>query len=245
MADDATELPDGERGEIVAAGGKDAEETRDVLAYVLEVALRLLHPFIPFITEDLWHKVIRPEGSPISIALAAYPTDATAARDEVAEREMVTLQAVISAARSVRSEHEIKPRDEVPLVLRSSDAALRAMLEREILTIRTLVKTAGAPVIEERGKERPRGSVMSIAAETEVLVGLKGLVEADKEGARIDREIKKVEKDILVVEKKLSQPTFADKAPPEVVAEARALLEEMKRKRISLEEARGLAGELA
>ena len=230
---------------IFAAGGKDAEETRDVLAYVLEVALRLLHPFIPFITEDLWHKVIRPEGAPISIALAAYPTEAVATRDEAAEREMVTLQAVISAARSVRSEHEIKPRDEVPLVLRSSDAALRAMLEREILTIRTLVKTAGAPVIEERGKERPRGSVMSIAAETEVLVGLKGLVEADKEGARIDREIKKVEKDILVVEKKLSQPTFADKAPPEVVAEARALLEEMKRKRASLDEARGLAGELA
>jgi valyl-tRNA synthetase len=230
---------------LFAAGGKDAEETRDVLAYVLEVALRLLHPFIPFITEDLWHKVIRPEGAPISIALAAYPTDAVAPRDEAAERDMTTLMAVISAARSVRSEHEIKPRDEVPLVLRSSDAALRAMLERETLSIRTLVKTSGAPVIEERGKDRPRGSVMSIAAETEVLVGLKGLVEADKEGARIDREIKKVEKDIVLLEKKLSQPTFADKAPPEVVAEARALVEELKRKRASLEEARGLADELA
>jgi valyl-tRNA synthetase len=230
---------------LFAAGGKDAEETRDVLAYVLEVALRLLHPFIPFITEDLWHKVIRPEGAPISIALAAYPTDAVAPRDEAAERDMTTLMAVISAARSVRSEHEIKPRDEVPLVLRSSDAALRAMLEREVLSIRTLVKTAGPPVIEERGKDRPRGSVMSIAAETEVLVGLKGLVEADKEGARIDREIKKVEKDIVLLEKKLSQPTFADKAPPEVVAEARALVEELKRKRASLEEARGLADELA
>ncbi len=230
---------------LFAAGGSDAIETRDVLAYVLEAALRLLHPFIPFITEDLWHKVARPDGAPISIALAAYPTDAIAPRDEAAERDMVTLQVIISAARSVRSEHEIKPRDEVPLVLRSPDAALRAMLEREVLSIRTLVKTAGAPVIEERGKERPRGSVMSIAAETEVLVGLKGLVEADKEGARIDREIKKVEKDIALVEKKLSQPTFADKAPPEVVAESRALLEEMKRKRISLDEARGLAGELA
>ena len=230
---------------IFAAGGKDAEETRDVLAHVLEAALRLLHPFIPFITEDLWHKVARPEGAPISIALAAYPTEAVGPRDEIAEREMVTLQAIISAARSVRSEHEIKPRDEVPLVLRSSDAALRAMLEREILTIRTLVKTSGPPVIEERGKDRPRGSVMSIAAETEVLVGLKGLVEADKEGARIDREIKKVEKDIVLIEKKLSQPTFADKAPPEVVAESRALLEELKRKRVSLDEARGLAGELA
>ena len=230
---------------IFAAGGADAEETRDVLAYVLEVALRLLHPFIPFITEDLWHKVPRPEAHPISIALAAYPTEAVASRDEAAERDMTMLQAVISAARTVRSEHEVKPRDEVPLTLRSDDAARRAVLTREALTIRTLVKTVGEPVIEQRGKARPKGSVMSIAAETEVLVGLKGLVEADKEGARVDREIKKVEKDIGVLEKKLSQPTFSDKAPPEVVAEARALLEELKRKRVSLEEARGLAGELA
>ncbi len=230
---------------IFAAGGAAAEETRDVLAYVLEVALRLLHPFIPFITEDLWHKVPRSEGPPISIALSAYPTEAVAPRDEVAERDMAFLQAVISAARSVRSEHEVKPRDEVPLTLRTEDAALRAVLTREMLTIRSLVKTVGEPVIEERGKPRPKGSVMSIAAKTEVLVGLKGLVEADKEGARVDREIKKVEKDIGVLEKKLSQPTFADKAPPEVVAESRALLEELKRKRISLEEARGLAGELA
>lgn len=248
---------------IFAAGGAAAEETRDVLAYVLEVALRLLHPFIPFITEDLWHKVPRPEGHPvtmgpqaapspgapsgppISIALSAYPTEAIAPRDEVAERDMAFLQAVISAARSVRSEHEVKPRDEVPLTLRTDDAALRAVLTREMLTIRSLVKTVGEPVIEERGKPRPKGSVMSIAAETEVLVGLKGLVEADKEGARVDREIKKVEKDIGVLEKKLSQPTFADKAPPEVVAESKALLEELKRKRVSLEEARGLAEELA
>jgi valyl-tRNA synthetase len=248
---------------IFAAGGKDAEETRDVLAYVLESSLRLLHPFIPFITEELWHKVPRPEehpvtmgpraapnpgvpsGPPISLALASYPDAAVARRDEAAERDMTILQAIISAARSVRSEHEVKPRDEVPLTLRTSDASLRAVLEREIRAIRTLVKTAGDPVIEERGKARPLGSVMSIAAETEVLVGLKGLVEADKEGARIDREIKKVDKDIGVLEKKLSQPTFADKAPPEVVAESRALLEELKRKRISLEEARGLAGELA
>ncbi len=230
---------------IFAAGGGDAEETRDVLAYVLEAALRLLHPFIPFLTEELWHKVLAPRNTRSPSPWPSYPDASVAPRDEAAERDMTTLQAIISAARSVRSEHEVKPRDEVPLTLRTADAALRAVLEREVRAIRTLVKTAGDPVIEERGKARPRGSVMSIAAETEVLVGLKGLVEADKEGARIDREIKKVEKDILVLEKKLSQPTFADKAPPEVVAESRALLEELKRKRTSLEEARGLAGELA
>ena len=184
-------------------------------------------------------------GQPLAGAQLLCPRLAVAPRDEAAERDMTILQAIISAARSVRSEHEVKPRDEVPLTLRTSDASLRAVLERETRAIRTLVKTAGDPVIEERGKDRPRGSVMSIAAETEILVGLKGLVEADKEGARIDREIKKVDKDVIVLEKKLSQPTFADKAPPEVVAESRALLEELKRKRISLEEARGLAGELA
>lgn len=86
---------------------------------------------------------------------------------------------------------------------------------------------------------------MSVAAETEILVALKGLVEGSKEGARVEREIKKVEKDIAALEKKLSLPAFADKAPPEVVAESKAQLEELKRKRTALDEARGLAAELA
>jgi valyl-tRNA synthetase len=229
---------------IFAAGGADAAETRDVLAYVLEASLRVLHPFIPFITEELWHRVPRPAGSPVSLALAPYPDEATAPRDEAAERDMSLLQALISAARSVRSEHEVHPGAEVPLTLRTADPRVSALLRSEATSIRVLVKTAGDPTVEAPGGARPRGAVMSIAADTEVLVALKGLVEGGKEGARVEREIKRVEKDLAALEKKLALPSFADKAPPEVVTEAKSQVEELKRKRAALDEARGLAAEL-
>ena len=228
---------------VFTAGGADAEETRDVLAYSLEVALRLLHPFVPFITEDLWHKIPRPEGVPLSISLAAYPTAEVAPRDEAAEKDMAALQAVIGAVRSVRSEHSISPAVAVPLVLRVDDARIKTVLEHEQKAINFLARLASLS-IEARGAARPRGFVMHVAAETEVLVGLKGLVEGDKEAGRVEREIKKVEKDLAALEKKLSLPSFADKAPPEVVVESKAQIEELKRKRIALEDARGIAAEL-
>jgi valyl-tRNA synthetase len=77
-----------------------------------------------------------------------------------------------------------------------------------------------------------------------VLVQLKGLVEGAKEAARVDREIKKAEKDLAALEKKLALPSFADKAPPEVVAETRAQVEELKRRLAGLAEARHIAAEL-
>jgi valyl-tRNA synthetase len=228
----------------VFASSEDAQETRDVLAYALEAALRLLHPFIPFITEELWQRLPRPEGVPVSLSLARYPDASTAARDPAAERDMAAVQAVISAARSIRSEHEVHPGAEVPLTLRSDDAALRALLEAERVAIRTLVKTAGEPVVAPREAERPRGAVMSVAGGADVLVSLRGLVEGKKEADRVEREIKRAEKDIAALEKKLALPSFAEKAPPEVVAESRAQLAALRQKRAGLEEARRIAAEL-
>jgi valyl-tRNA synthetase len=230
---------------IFTAGGAGAAETRDVLAFVLEAVLRLLHPFIPFITEELWHKVPRPEDAPISLALAAYPGEDVAPRDADAERDFGVLQAVIGAARSVRAEHELARAIELPVTLRTADARVTELLKAESPAIRFLVNTAGDPVIEPRGAARPKGAVMHVAADTEVLVQLKGLVEGAKEAARVEREIKKVEKDLVALEKKLSLPSFADKAPPEVVAEAKAQLEELGRKRAGLVEAKEIAAELA
>jgi valyl-tRNA synthetase len=156
---------------------------------------------------------------------------------------MAVLQAVISAARTIRSEHDLT-RHDVPLTLRTSDEVTTALLRREIIAIRTLVRTAGDPVIEPRGLARPRGAVMSIAADVEVLVQLRGLVEGTKETLRIEREIKRVDKDVAALEKKLTLPSFADKAPPEVVAEAHAQLGELQRKRHALVDARAIATEL-
>src|SRR5262249_50065725 len=154
-------------------GSAAARETRDVLAYALEASLRLLHPFVPFITEELWQRVPRPADAPASIVLARFPDEAAGRRDPEALRDMAALQAIITAARTIRSEHEIHPGAEVPLMLRADDDRVREVLEAERAALRLLVKTAGEPVIERRGGERPRGAVMSLAGGAEVLVSLR------------------------------------------------------------------------
>ncbi|MCU0686436.1 MAG: valine--tRNA ligase [Polyangiaceae bacterium] len=226
--------------------GSDDEkaETRAVLAHTLETALRALHPFAPFVTEDLWQRLPKPAARPASVCIASYPLADEGREDPAARAQMETLQKVIGAARTVRSEHEVHPGAQVPLVLRTNNEALQALLTREAVSLRTLVKTREGVRVEASGGPRHRGHVLTIAGEVEVLVGLVGLVEGAKELARIEREKRKVEKDLAVLEKRLSQPTFVEKAPPEVVAEARALLETLKRTRDSLDEARSLAAEL-
>ena len=222
-----------------------AGEVAATLAHVLETSMRALHPFMPFITEELWQRMPRPASRPESIVLAPFPTAADGRPDAAADKEMSLLISAISAARTIRSEHEVHPGAQVPLALRAHDPQVLELFRSEQVTIRTLVKTEGDPVIETSGGGRPRGSVMSVVGDVEVLVGLRGLVDASKETDRVEREIKRVDKDLATLEKKLSSPAFVEKAKPEIVAETKAQVEALRRTRARLEEARQLAGELA
>jgi valyl-tRNA synthetase len=228
----------------VFAGDDEAlkQETRDVLAHALETSLRAMHPFMPFITEELWQRLPKAAESPASVALAALPNASSGRGDAAAEREMETIQAVIGAARTVRSEREVHPGAQVPLVLRSDDAALRALLEEERTAIAALVKAE--VTVEPSGGARPAGAALSAAPGVEVLVLLKGIVEAAKEAERVEREVKKCEKNIAALEKKLGGKGFLDRAPAEVVEETRAQLAAEKDRHAILEEARKLAAEL-
>src|SRR5262245_13659976 len=117
---------------IFASGSPEEQtKTRATLAHVLETTLRALHPYLPFITEELWQKLPRPANRPISIALAPYPTRADGRVNAEAEKQMDQLMAAIVAARTVRSEHEIHPTAQMQVVLRSSDAAVRKLLESQ------------------------------------------------------------------------------------------------------------------
>jgi valyl-tRNA synthetase len=217
-------------------------ETRDTLAWVLEATLRLIHPIMPFITEELWHRLPRPEGAPVSIALAELPK--VGRPDPVALSEMGIVQAVIGAARTIRSERDVHPGAEVPLNLRSDDENIRKLLESERATIEFLVKTETL-AIEPPGGERPKGAALGAGAGVEVLVTLRGVVDASKEMDRVVREMKKTDKNIAVLDKKLANKGFMDRAPAEVVQESREQLEALQKRRRLLEEAKQLASELA
>jgi len=224
-----------------------AEETRATLVHVLDVSLRLMHPLMPYVTEELWQR-LRHTGAPISIALACYPGEADGKVDENVDREMARLQAVIVAARTVRSEHEVHPAAQVPLTLRTDSPSLVADLARGEHAIQTLAKTAGRVMVEPVGGPRAPGTVVTVVATdqgaVELLVGLRGLVEATKERTRIDREMKRIDKDVAALDKKLGSPGFVDRAPPEVVVESKAQRAALIDARARLDEARKLADEL-
>jgi valyl-tRNA synthetase len=231
---------------IFANGSADEQsETRRTLAHVLETALRALHPYLPFVTEELWQRIPRPAGRPISIALAPYPTRTDGRIDADAEREMDLLMGAIVAARTVRSEHDIPPSTPVLLELRAGSAGVRESLLANSRFIEFLVRSEGAPRIAGPGGERPRGAVASSAGGIEVLVHLRGLVDPAKEKERIDRQLKKVDKDIDVMKKRLANSKFTESAPPEVVAEARAQLDTLSTKRQHLVDGEALIAELS
>jgi valyl-tRNA synthetase len=231
---------------VFADGAAEAQaETRATLTHCLEVVLRALHPYMPFITEELWQLLPKAPGHPASIALASYPTEADGRPDAQADREMAWLIAAIGAARTVRSEHGIKFSNRVPLELRSADAAVRQVLSDNGRMIQFLASSDGPPVVAEPSPERPRGSTLTVAGDVEVLVNLKGHIDPVKENERIDREVKRVAKDIDVMDKRLQNQNFVANAPPEVLAEARALLESLNQQKLRLEEGRELVKELS
>ncbi len=223
-------------------------EARATLAYVLEGSLRLMHPLMPFITEELWQRVPRPAQRKVSVAFGPFPTkDAEkSGLDPEADAWMDLLQAVVSAARTVRSEHDLKT--EIPLRLRSGSPEVLAFLREHVESIRFLARTQGAPIFEAPGGAREPGTTVSVVPSThgpiDVLVPLKGLVTAEAERGRVDRGVKRIDKELAALDKKLGAPGFVDRAPREVVEEAHAQRAALVEAKARLEAARGLAEEL-
>ena len=207
-------------------------ETRATLAYVLEGSMRLVHPLMPFITEELWQRLPKPKSRKVSIAFGPYPTagEEGAARDESVDTQMETLQAVVSAARTDRSEYDLDKKADVPMLVRSADEKVVDLLRGHAEAIRFLVKTKGDPQLQASG-DRPSGfvrrSVATAHGAIDVAIGLAGLVTVDQLETRIDldkRRLRSVEEQVLALEKKLGSKGFVERAKPEVVREAQDTL---------------------
>jgi valyl-tRNA synthetase len=212
---------------LAANDPEQAKETRAVLVHVLETALRLLHPMMPFITEEIWQRVPKLEGATRTIVLAPYPQlERDALRAPAVERDMQVLQAVIVAARAIRSERDIHPRLSLPLHLRSDDAQLRSLLQRETLAIATLCN-ASVTVEALSGADSSSTSATAVAEGVTLVVPLEGLIDPAKEKERITRQLQKLDKDCAVIEKKLGNAGFVARAPADVVQKDRERLAEL------------------
>ncbi len=208
--------------------------TQAVLVECLETTYRLLHPFMPFITEELWHVVrakVRADGWADSILAAPYP--APGKLDEAAERAFGPVIGLVDAIRNIRGEMSIPFKVVLEDVeIGSLDADAAATVHAELGRIHRLANVKDAVVRPAGTPPAKRGaSAVAVGAGFEVRVGLAGAIDVQAELGRIDKEIAKLEQDLAGIEKKLENPNFVQKAPPEVVEKDRARAEELREKR--------------
>ncbi|NPV59930.1 MAG: valine--tRNA ligase [Actinobacteria bacterium] len=189
-----------------------------VLWTVLEQALRLLHPFMPFITEEIWQRLPH-EGE--SLAVAPWPRPRPELLDEAAEEEMNALREVITCVRRIRSEMGLRPNARAPLLAVPLEERRREMLERHLEYVISQARLSSLEIVDGVGD--PASYARGLAAGVEVFLPLAG--EAFSEEAdRIRKEIAKLEEDSRRFQAKLSNDQFLAKAPPEVVRKERRKL---------------------
>jgi valyl-tRNA synthetase len=205
-----------------------ADSTRHTLLYVLERLLSLLHPLIPFVTEELWQAVAPKLGiAETTIMLRPYPTmlDAKAYFSDDAERveaDVEWLKTMVSALRKVRSELNVAPAKTVTLLLADGTQADRARVARFDSQLRFLNKLDRVEILDDAGSAP--AAAAAVVGELKLLVPLEGLVDLGAERARLDKELKRVEGEIAKCQNKLASDTFVQNAPPAVVEQERKRL---------------------
>ncbi|MGY4517231.1 valine--tRNA ligase [Lysobacter sp. HA18] len=210
-----------------ALNGDDAEaanSTRHTLLFVLERLLSLLHPLIPFVTEELWQAVAPKLGiAETTIMLRPYPRAAELPdADAQAEVAVEWLKAVISTVRRIRSELNVAPSKQVTLLLAGGDATDRERARGFDSQLRFLCKLETIDVIDDANAAP--ASAAGVVGELKLLVPLEGLVDLGAERARLDKEIKRAEGELAKSQGKLASDTFVNNAPAAVVEQERKRL---------------------
>ncbi|MBL9042162.1 MAG: valine--tRNA ligase [Myxococcales bacterium] len=204
------------------------------LTMCLETSLRLLHPIIPFITEELWLRLPRPSGSPQSIMITLYPTGDAALKDAPAERNMGIVQTAIQAMRTIKSTYNLKAQkaeeDAVPtrvqFAVKCADAESRKVLLENQATIELLTRAELHQVVEEVASQK--GTIAEVVpGMTVLLLHADTLIDAQAELGRLDKEAQKVDKELQTVKGRLQNADFVARAKPEVVEQNRARIEEL------------------
>jgi valyl-tRNA synthetase len=198
------------------------------LALALETACRLLHPFMPFITEEVWQQIPKPTGTPGSIMITMYPVADTGLVDEAAEREMQLLQEVVVAIRNLRAEYNVPPGRELPATIYGAGEASRAVLEEHWKLVRALARVGELRL--GATSEPEKGELAAVVGELQVGVKLAGTIDVAAEDARIAKELAKTEKERAGVQGRLGNASFVERAPADIVEKERARLAELDEK---------------
>lgn len=205
---------------------KEAEATRWMLLNIIEKSLRLLHPFMPYITEEIWQRiapVLNIQGE--SIMLQPYPQPDEANVDQNAEQGVEWIKGIIVAIRNIRGEMDISPAKAIPVFLNKGTQSDRAKLEEYRPYLEKLAKLESIQWLKP--DEEVPAAATQLHGDIEILVPMAGLIDVDAERARLEKEIAKLETGMKAVSGKLNNKKFMDKAPEAVVAKERGKAEQM------------------
>ena len=212
-----------------------AAEVRATTAWVLDTILHMLHPIMPFVTEELWAE-LAPEGEsrPHMLIEGNWPDLDLALTDPGAKAEMGWVVRLVSEVRTLRSEMNVPPGAKLKLLVQGASNPTLARLERHNELITRLVRLESATATEDAF---PKGSVQAVVDEAILALPLGDVIDVDQEKARLDKELKKVDGEIRIIEKKLGNPGFIAKAPEAVIEEQRERRADYQTSRDKLSEA--------
>jgi valyl-tRNA synthetase len=189
-------------------------ETRATAAWVRDRIVSLLHPFMPFITEELWARTAE---RPALLIESEWPKISATPRDESARAEMQWVIDLVSGVRSVRAEMNVPPSAKIALVLKDASAETAGRLARNRDVIMTLARLASAHTADAL----PQGSAQFVLGEATAALPLGDVIDFAKERARLEKELKKAHDEIARFDAKLSNEQFVARAPEDVLAEQR------------------------
>jgi valyl-tRNA synthetase len=215
------------KGRLTDQAEPDRWKTQGTLVTALETAMRLLHPFMPFLTEEIWQRLPKPAGAPQSIMITLYPIPDPRFADDASDASMALVQRVVTAVRGLRADNNIPNSRRTKAILTVSDDYKLIILEG----YRALAAEQArcSEIIVRRTGETPGGpTATTVAGEVEVTLLLEGGgVGSDAERARLQKERVRLAADLDFFSRKLANPEFVARAKPEVIDKDRARLAEV------------------
>jgi valyl-tRNA synthetase len=220
----------GDDGGGEAAGEEPRRRVAEVLVNVLERSLRLLHPFMPHLSEELWQRLPGHEAvHPLSVSLAPYPRAEAAWEDAALEERMAALTGAVTRLRALRAELALPAKAPLTVYLTSDDPALASFLHAQEPLLVALLRPR-----ELRWEAPPEGAARDLVAGVRLGVVASGAALGEAERGRLEAELGKLEGAIAGAEARLADAAFLGKAPPQVVAQQRLRLDEMRQRRAQL-----------
>ncbi|WP_350449538.1 valine--tRNA ligase [Aminobacterium mobile] len=202
-------------------GAKRRQDTQAVVEYVFRTVLQLMHPFIPFLTEELWHIFGFSEDS---IERTSWPVSSGKLLSAEDDGLMSTLQEFIRITRNLRAEARVAPQQKIDrVILQTDDEKLRDIIHKNMDMISLLAKVKAVEIIGDSDK-KPHGCLASVVVNGEISLEVGGLLDIEAEIERLEQELQGLAKDIEKMNKKLANENFISKAPEEVVEKERIRL---------------------